>query len=167
MTKKILWLLLAMITTLSVSAQSKHVTWKYSSKTLENGNIELLFEATIADGFRLYSPFNPKGASRPLEITLEQSPLYTTVGQIVECNKPQEHYEEMFGVTEKFFKGNASFKMTIKPVENKAFAVAGKLTGQVCNDQFFCARVLEDFIIPVTPASSNTQKKKTVTGNKK
>lgn len=166
MTKKILWLLFAMITTLGVSAQNKHVTWKYSSNQLENGNVELLFEATIADGFRLYSPFNPQGASRPLEITLEQSPLYTTVGQIVECGKPEEHFEEMFNVTEKFFKGNASFKITIKPAKNEPFNVAGKVTGQVCNDQFFCARVLEDFSIPVTPAS-NAQKKKTVTSNKK
>ena len=96
--KKYLFLILTFLcaATLTATAQGngQYVTWKYSSKTLPNGSVELFFDAVVPDGFRLYSPYNPEGASKPLKITLEQSANFTTDGKVIELAKPEEHYEE-------------------------------------------------------------------------
>lgn len=148
----ILTLLCAATITATAQGNGQYVNWKYSSKTLPDGSVELIFDATVPDGFRLYSPYNPAGASKPLLITLEQSDNYTTDGKIIELLKPEEHYEEVFEVTEKFFKKTAKFKIVIKPATDKPFDVTGKLDGQVCNDEWFCASVRDNFTISVTPS---------------
>ena len=163
--KKYLLLILTLICAATITAtaqQNVTVLWNCSSKTLPNGNVELLFDATIPDGFRLYSPYNPEGASKPLLIKFDDKTKFTTDGKIIELQKPTEHYEDVFEVTEKFFKGNAKFKIVIKPTVNEPFTVDGKFDGQVCNDQFFCAMVRDEFHINVTPQkpkSKDTEKK--------
>ena len=160
--KKYLFLILTFLcaATLTATAQGngQYVTWKYSSKTLPNGSVELFFDAVVPDGFRLYSPYNPEGASKPLKITLEQSANFTTDGKVIELAKPEEHYEEVFEVTEKFFKKTAKFKIVIKPTTDKPFDVTGSLDGQVCNDEWFCAMVMDNFKIGVTPSKSKDNK---------
>lgn len=160
--KKYLFLILTFLcaATLTATAQGngQYVTWKYSSKTLPNGSVELFFDAVVPDGFRLYSPYNPEGASKPLKITLEQSADFTTDGKVIELAKPEEHYEEVFEVTEKFFKKTAKFKIVINPTTDKPFDVTGSLDGQVCNDEWFCAMVMDNFKIGVTPSKSKDNK---------
>ncbi|MBQ3689974.1 MAG: hypothetical protein II937_09015 [Bacteroidales bacterium] len=150
MTKRLL-LLIALIFSLTISYAQKteNVSWNFSSKKLQNGNIELIFSATIAPGYRLYSPNNPAGASLPLDITLDSNAAFSQVGKIIEVQKAEEHYEETFGVTEKFFKNKADFKIIIKPSSNKPFSVTGKLKGQACNEEFMCTMVRKNFSIEV------------------
>ncbi|MBQ5404862.1 MAG: hypothetical protein IIU11_10925 [Bacteroidales bacterium] len=150
MTKRLL-LLIALIFSLTISYAQKaeNVSWNFSSKKLQNGNIELIFSATIAPGYKLYSPNNPAGASLPLEITLDSNTTFTQVGKIIEVQKAEEHYEETFGVTEKFFRNKADFKIIIKPSSNKPFSVTGKLKGQACNEEFMCTMVRKNFSIEV------------------
>lgn len=166
--RKYLFLILTFIcATITATAQpNATVLWNCSSKTLSNGNVELIFDATIPDGFRLYSPYNPEGASKPLMITFDNKDNFSTDGKIIELQKPEEHYEEVFEVTEKYFKKNAKFKIVIKPSVNEPFTVDGKFDGQVCNDQFFCAMVRDEFHINVTPQkpkSKDTEKKNEIT----
>ncbi len=150
-----------LMATLAVAQPAgQHVSWKYSSKALPNGNVELLFDATIPDGFRLYSPYNPEGASKPLAITLDKSGDFASDGKIVESQKPEEHYEEVFEVTEKFFKKTARFKITIKPSSTVPFDITGTVDGQVCNDEYFCASVIDKFKIHVTPPSKPKEPEK-------
>ena len=155
--KKLLVLISALILSVTISyAQKKeNVTWNFSSKTLKNGDVELVFSAQIADGFRMYSPYNPAGASMPLSIVLDENPAFTTDGKIIEMQTPTEHYEEIFDATEKFFRGKADFKIVLKPVDNKAFTVSGKIKGQACDDNFMCTMVKKEFSVSVEP-----QKKK-------
>lgn len=155
--KKIFFILTLIFAFTASFAQNKdNVSWTFSAKNLSNGNVELLFNATINEGFRLYSPYNPAGASMPLTITLDENAAFTTDGKIIELQTPQEHYEEIFEVTEKFFRGNAGFKIVIKPAKNEAFTVTGKIKGQACDDNFMCTMVKKDFSINVATA----QKKK-------
>lgn len=168
MRKYLLFILtiLCAATITATAQQNATVLWNCSSKTLPNGNVELLFDATIPDGFRLYSPYNPEGASKPLLINFDNQDNFTTDGKIIELQKPEEHYEEIFEATEKFFKKTAKFKIVIKPTVNEPFTVDGKFDGQVCNDQFYCAMVRDEFHINVTPQkpkSKDTEKKNEIT----
>ncbi|MBQ3656914.1 MAG: hypothetical protein II956_08745 [Bacteroidales bacterium] len=157
MKKFFLILTLIFAFTASYAQKQDNVSWNFSSKNLSNGSVELVFNATINEGFRMYSPYNPAGASMPLSIILDENQAFTTDGKIIETDTPQEHYEEIFDVTEKFFRGKAEFKIVIKPVKNEPFTVTGKIKGQACDDNFMCTMVKKDFSIDVT---TGTQKKK-------
>lgn len=161
MTKKIALIFLFLLTITSSFAQkTKNVTWNYSSKNTDNGNIELIFNAIIENGFHLYSPYNPQNASMPLDIKLTENPDFKQVGKIAEMQKPIEHFEEVFNETEKYFEHSASFKITIQPIKNQPFKVSGKIKGQVCNDQFMCSMVNEDFEIEVSPKTQKIKDEK-------
>ncbi|MCQ2250329.1 MAG: thioredoxin family protein [Bacteroidales bacterium] len=143
-----------------VSMAQENVTWKYSANTLKNGDVELMFDATIVPGYHLYSPYNPAGASMPLSITFNDSDAFSTDGVIKELTKYEEHYEEVFDATERFYNGSAKFSIVIKPKTTEPFSVTGKIKGQACNDAYMCTMVRDDFSIPVIPAQTKASEKK-------
>ncbi|MCQ2253200.1 MAG: thioredoxin family protein [Bacteroidales bacterium] len=152
-------LLISALMMLVLNVQSQEsVQWKTYSTNQKNGDVALVFEASIINGFHLYSPYNPPGASMPLTIKLEPSDYYSTDGKIGESPKPEEHFEEVFGVTEKFFNGKAVFKILISPKGTEKFQVAGRIKGQVCNDEFMCQMVAHDFVIDVAPSKPEPKK---------
>ncbi len=158
MTKKIFAFTIFILFGITVFAQkNNNIHWTYSSINQNDGSVKLLFEAVVDDGFRVYSPYNPEGASKPLEINILKSENYKTNGTIVELQKPTEHYEEIFGVTEKFFTKSAKFSVLITPIVNNSFDVRGNISGQICNDEFMCSAFDEEFSITVKPQL--TQKK--------
>ncbi len=157
--KKTFLSIILMLMCIMASAQD-NVTWKYSSNSLKNGDIELIFDATIIPGFHLYSPYNPEGASMPLSIKIDPSDLFSTDGKILELTKATEHYEEVFDATEKYFEGTAKFKIVITPQTAEPFSISGKIKGQVCNDEFMCQMVRDEFSIPVTPKKEEKKTEK-------
>ena len=142
-----------------IAAAQENVIWKYSSSTLKNGDIELIFDAVITPGYHLYSPYNPEGASMPLSIKIDQSNDFDTDGKIRELSQYVEHYEEIFGVTERYFEQKARFSIVIKPKNTSPFSVSGKVKGQVCNNEFTCAMVSDAFSISCTPAKPQSADK--------
>ena len=162
----ILAITLILTITTCYGQNNDNVTWKYSAKNLNNGNVELLFNAKIADGYHLYSPFNPAGASMPLSIKLEESKDFSQVGEIQELQKAISHYEEVFDVTEKYFIKKADFKIVIKPSVTTPFEVKGKISGQVCNDESACSMVRNNFSINVTPQKPEDKPKSEVKSEK-
>ena len=131
--------------------KNKNISWTFSCQNLDDGNVKLIFNAIVDEGFKLYSPYNPEGASKPLEINLLSSKDFKTDGKIIEAQKPQEHYEEIFDVTEKFFTKNAKFFITIKPTVEQAFTVSGSISGQICSTDYMCSSFDEDFSITINP----------------
>ncbi len=149
-----------------IAIAQDNVTWKYSSNTLKNGDIELIFDATIIPGYHLYSPYNPAGASMPLSIKIEPDDKFSTDGKIKELSKFVEHYEEIFDATERYFEGNAKFSIVIKPKSAEPFTVSGKVKGQVCNDEFTCAMVSDEFSISCTPKKEEKKTEKPAVAEK-
>lgn len=146
MSKKFLLTVVMILSAMFSFAQS--VTWNFTTKTLSNGNIEIYFNATIPQGYRLYSPNNPSGASQPLKINLDESQDYSRISKIIEVQKPEEHYNPTFKVTEKFFTKKASFKVIITPSTDN-FTVTGDIKGQACTEAGSCTMVRKKFSIDV------------------
>ncbi|MCQ2975188.1 MAG: protein-disulfide reductase DsbD N-terminal domain-containing protein [Bacteroidales bacterium] len=139
------------------SQKNNALNWKFYAENQDNGNVNLIFETTIKDGFHLYSPYNPQGASRPLEININDTQNFTKIDKIKEAYTPQEKYEEFFEVTEKFFVQKAKFTIEITPKNSDKQTVTGTISGQVCKEDGFCSMVEENFSIEINPIS---QKKK-------
>ena len=124
--------LLLLSATICFSQKSDALNWKFSAQDKEGKSV-LVFETSIKPGFHLYSPYNPEGASKPLEIKLSDPQNYVSVSKINEAAKPVEKYEEIFDVTEKFFEGNAKFTIEVTPKSVVKQVVSGRISGQVCN----------------------------------
>ena len=146
MAKKFLLTAVMILSAVFTFAQS--VTWTFSTKTLSSGNVAIYFKATIPQGYRLYSPNNPSGASQPLKINLDESDDYSRVSKVIEVQEPEEHYNPAFKVTEKFFTQKASFKVIVKPLTD-SFTVTGDIKGQACTEAGSCTMVRKKFSIDV------------------
>lgn len=163
--KTLLISLIVSIYSISFAQIEKHAKWDFSSKRINDNEVELIFKAQIDKGWHLYSPYNPPGASRPLEINFDQSDKFTKKGKIKESPKPTEKYEEIFDVTEKYFELQATFKqvITVKSTEN--FKVTGLLEGQVCFEDGMCIGFEEPFEINIKGVTNNTKEKDEETEN--
>ncbi|MBO7595482.1 MAG: thioredoxin family protein [Bacteroidales bacterium] len=164
MVKKNLVIFIVLIFTAlqSFSQKSDALNWKFSAENKADGKCVLVFETPIKSGFHLYSPYNPEGASKPLEIKISNTQNYASVGAIKEPVKPTEKYEEIFDVTEKFFEGNAKFTIEITPKNAVKQVVTGRISGQVCNDQYMCSMFDEEFSIEIDPQQPEGEKKKPI-----
>ena len=149
--KIFLFFVLVTLSGISVGQVASHVKWKYSTKQLPDNTVELIFTASIDAGWHLYSPYNPPGASKPLEILFNKNAGYQLLGKIIEKQKPKEKFEEIFNVTEKFFEGSAVFSHKIKLVTNKPVTISGTVEGQVCFEDGMCIAFEDDFSFNVVP----------------
>jgi len=122
-----------------------HVKWTFSTKEISETEVELVFKVKIDEHWHLYSPFNPPGGARPLEIIFEESKDYQLVGKIKESPKPEEVYDEIFEKIEMFFNKEATFKQKIKILSDKDFKITGSLEGQTCLDDGMCVGFEKEF----------------------
>ncbi len=153
--------LLLLSATICFSQKSDALNWKFSAQDKEGKSV-LVFETSIKSGFHLYSPYNPEGASKPLEIKLSDPQNYASVSKINEAAKPVEKYEEIFDVTEKFFEGNAKFTIEVTPKSVVKQVVTGRISGQVCNEEYMCSMFDEEFSIEINPQLPEAEKKKPI-----
>lgn len=163
MAKKFVVICIVLIVTAlqGFAQKSDALNWKFSAQDKEGKSV-LVFETTIKPGFHLYSPYNPEGASKPLEIKFSDPQNYASVSKINEAVKPVEKYEEIFDVTEKFFEGNAKFTIEVTPKSVVKQVVSGHISGQVCNEEYMCSMFDEEFTIEINPQLPEAEKKKPI-----
>lgn len=163
MAKKFVVICIVLIVTAlqGFAQKSDALNWKFSAQDKEGKSV-LVFETTIKPGFHLYSPYNPEGASKPLEIKFSDPQNYASVSKINEAVKPVEKYEEIFDVTEKFFEGNAKFTIEVTPKSVVKQVVTGYISGQVCNEEYMCSMFDEEFTIEINPQLPEAEKKKPI-----
>ena len=112
--KKITFVLALIVTTLFVQAQIVNPTkWSFDSK--QNGNeVDLIFEATIDDGWHLYDTDLPEGGPIATTFVFEDSTLFDFVGSIQKDPVPEIHFDETFQMNVGYFGGKALLTQKIK-----------------------------------------------------
>ena len=71
--KKILFIVVLVFPTLLFSQIFNPVTWEFSKKDLGGGDYELIFKASIEDGWYLYSQFIEDDGPLPTTFTFFES----------------------------------------------------------------------------------------------
>ncbi len=126
----------------NLKAQDK-VNWKakYDWDTKE-----IVIEATIADGWHLYSQ-HIKNDVGPVPTAFEYK-SETTFKLVGETNEPKaiEKFDENFGATLNFFMTSAVFRQKIKAEKGTTITIT--ITFMVCNDVMCLPPV--DIQIPIT-----------------
>ena len=134
------------------------VTWSYDVKKISSDEANIIFNASIENGWCLYS-LKTKGAL-PGEFIFEENPAYALIGKITESPNPKSKYEPDLGATTTFFEDKATFTQKIKILKQEKFNIEVYYSGQACLHDGMCVMVKKDFAIPIdgsqyTPQLSN------------
>ena len=143
---------------LNINAQiEKHVQWEFSTEEISEDEIILVFEATIDEGWDLYSPNNTLGGAMPMKITYEDETNFQKVGEITENPKPINKYDDIFEKEVIFFENEATFKQQIKIVSNTDFTISVTLKGQICYENGRCMQFVENYDFHIKGVTQNSK----------
>jgi thiol:disulfide interchange protein len=127
-----LFIAFAAITLTSSTQILEPVKWAFSAERTSAGEAELIFTATIDNGWYLYSQNIPEGGPVPTGFYFEESSAYQLVGEVVEP-KPIEKFDEIFKMDLRYFDGKPVFRQKIKPLTNASFRVVGYVEFMCCD----------------------------------
>ena len=119
-------------------------TWKVTSTPTGEGEYELVFTATIENGWHIYTTDNQYN---PTTLELEPGQGFSPVGEFKQATKPA-----MFK-NEEVFLNEAVFSQRVK-LNGENATVSGEITWSGCNDQFCAAPEHWEFSVPLGGGSA-------------
>lgn len=109
------------------------VSWEAQVVKTENGQYNLIFQASIEQDWHLYSQFSPIQGSKPLVIKFLETPAdYQLLGGTIE-SETQSEYAEVFDVEEVFFSDIATLTQTVQPTTGTRY-IKAEIAYQACKD---------------------------------
>ncbi|RED47894.1 protein-disulfide reductase DsbD domain-containing protein [Seonamhaeicola aphaedonensis] len=108
------------------------VKWTTSIEKNLNKQYDIVFTATIQEGWHLYSQHLEEGGPLPTIFKFEPNNNYQCIGKPTE-QEPIEVFEEVFEMNVKYFEKKTVFKQRIKIKHNTPFKVKGEITYMSCN----------------------------------
>jgi thiol:disulfide interchange protein DsbD len=136
MSKKIATLFLTFITTFSfLIAQETPVHFKFSTKKITDCEYDLVFNASIDEGWHLYSLKRAaQDGPNPTVFTFNKSNEFELVGKTTESKTVQE-FDKVFEMQVAYFKHTATFTQRIKLKTDKKITISGKYEFQACTEE--------------------------------
>jgi thiol:disulfide interchange protein DsbD len=133
--KKIAFLLLLSLTVLFVNAQILNPTkWSFDSK--QNGKeVELIFKATVDDGWHVYDTELPDGGPIATTIVYQDSSLFEFVGDLQKDPEPKIYFDENFQLNVGYFTSDPTLTQKIRLLTDEQVTIEGSIEFMSCNDE--------------------------------
>ncbi len=110
------------------------VKWSFSSR--QNGQeVQLIFKASIDQGWHLYDTSLPEGGPIPTSINYSDSSLFEPVGLLKKNPQPTEVFDKAFQMTLRYFSHQVEFIQTVRLKSDKPVTLSGYVEFMVCNDE--------------------------------
>ncbi|MHC5354022.1 protein-disulfide reductase DsbD family protein [Myroides sp. LJL115] len=125
-----------MITSLQASAQmfENPSVWKSSIEKKSDTEYIITWNATVKEGWHIYSQYTPEGGPLPLEfIYNNQQGNYSLVGEASE-SETATSYNDIFGVDETYFVGDITLVQTISLDHPDVATIQVEVAYQVCEE---------------------------------
>ncbi|MDR2621096.1 MAG: thioredoxin family protein [Dysgonamonadaceae bacterium] len=132
MTKYINFILTFLLYCYNVSAQIQEPV-KWRSHINESG--EIIFHATIEKDWHLYDMNLPEDGPISTSFEFEKVNGAELVGKVHTNSKVHSQYEEMFGMTVRWFSENPTFVQKLKITDKAKFQISGRIIYMSCNDE--------------------------------
>jgi thiol:disulfide interchange protein DsbD len=132
--KTLLTFILAIATTAAMAQFFNPVHFKSELKELQGGEAELLFTATIEQGWHVYS--TNLGDGGPISATFNVAKMegVETVGKLQHRGKEIKHFDKMFGMELRYFENNVTFVQKVKFTKPE-YTIDCYLEYGACNDE--------------------------------
>ncbi len=125
------------------------VTWKVSSKKIDDKKYEIIFDATIDKDWHLYSAEIPPGGPIPTTFIFNESDVFSIEEGIKQEGESKKEHDDIFDMEIEYFSNQARFtKQIILNNENTGANVSGVIEYQVCFEDK-CIFLDKDFSISI------------------
>lgn len=132
------------------------VKWAFSTKDAGNGEYDLIFTATIDEGWNTYSQFlESDDGPVPTELTFEEGTHYKLKGKAKESGNKFTKYDNVFGMNLTKFAGKAILTQRVA-VTDATKPITGYVTFMVCNDEMCLPPKDVDFAFKIPAAATGT-----------
>lgn len=162
-------LILSLILLLSLATQAQilePIKWDVKLKPVKNTEYQIVYHATIDEGWHLYNMDLPEGGpvSTSFEIELKQG--LTLNGKTVALGKPVVMKDVQFDMILSWFVREATFIQKIKVTDAKTFHLKGHVQFMGCNDESCLPPTPHDFEFNASDLTKTTEAKSTTVETK-
>ena len=121
------------------------VVWNFSLRDRGNGEIELVADAKIKQGWHLYDTTIPDGGPNPTQISFEQISGAELMGEFRAESKATEEYDDIFQMTIGTFQDHVRFIQRLKVTDKADFVLQGDVRAQACDNSSCTPPLPHDF----------------------
>lgn len=133
MFRRLITVLLFTVSTLFVTAQVEDpVVWNYKANKLDGNKYELVYTATIDEGWHLYSTNLPKGGPIATTFTFKQTPDFKIIGDVVEKTQSTTEHDDIFDLDLSYFSTEATFSQIVEVNSENPLKIEGSIEYQAC-----------------------------------
>ncbi len=133
--KKISFILTLLVLALIADAQIVNPTkWEFESKQ-SGTDVDLIFHASIDEGWHLYDTYLPEGGPIATSFIFEDSTLFDFVGEIIKEPLPEIHFDQTFRMKVGYFGNKAVLTQKIKLKNENPVEINGYVLFMSCNDE--------------------------------
>jgi len=129
----------------SLVLSQDEVVWNFSLKDMGNGEIELVADAKIKQGWHLYDTTIPDGGPTPTQISFERIAGAEPIGKFHAESKAEVKYDGIFQMMIGTFQGNVRFVQRLKVTDKANFILQGDVRAQACDDSSCTPPLPHDF----------------------
>ena len=130
--KKYLFLLFTIISFNLFSQIQDPVDWSFSVEDLSNNTYNLIIEANIEKGWRIYSQHVDDDGPIPTSFQFIETQDFTLIGDVLEGNSMTK-FDPVFEMDLSYFEDKAIFKQKITILNDTLSSIKGELEFMVCN----------------------------------
>lgn len=163
-TKRLTALLGLLFLCISMVFSQDEMRWDFSLQDVGNGEIELVADVQIKQGWYLYDTRIPDGGPTPTQISFDRITGADPIDEFHAETKAKVKYDGIFQMTIGTFQNNARFVQRLKVTDKAAFMLQGDVRAQACdnssctpplpNDFSFTAAQLPATVTVTAPATS-------------
>ncbi len=139
----------ALLNTKAISQVLNPVKWTFRSEEINKRNANLVFEATIDEGWHLYGLNIPENGPIATSIIFKDTYGYRIKGNPVSSIKPEIKFDSIFGIDLELYSHKATFKQQIEKTSKEDFIVTGYVEFMSCDDQRCLPPGEVEFELPV------------------
>mgnify|MGYP001025084503 CR=1 FL=1 len=149
MNKFILLFGVVLLGTALKAQQPTVVNWQFQAVKVADKTYEIHLTPTVQAPWHIYSQTSPEEGAVPTSFQFGKNPLVTLEGKVQENGKLVSKYEEVFGVTVKYFEGKVDFVQRVKLKASAKTNITGSVEFMVCNDEQCLPPQTMSFSVPL------------------
>ena len=110
------------------------VKWTQELKMVSETEAELIFNATIEEGWHLYTTDVPDGGPLPASLRIDVMDGVELDGELTSVGEVHKEYDAMFEMDVNFFSNAGQFVQRLKIADPENYKLEGLFEGQACTD---------------------------------
>lgn len=124
-----------LFTFIGIASAQDEMIWSFSLEDRGNGEIELVADVKVKEGWHIYDTKIPEGGPTPTHISFDLLTGAEPLGEFHAAGKEATvKYDDIFQMNIGTFKNSAKFVQRLKVTDKSSFAISGDVRAQACDD---------------------------------